>query len=197
MGKQQAPDEFRVQARAPLSMPPDFNLRPPREGAPRPQEGTPQQQARSAVFRIENAGVPTLSGSVGRDGRSQGETALLSAAGAGEADPNIRLIVNRETGLLNAEDEGFLDSLVFWRDDDPSGVVIDAEQEAKRLRENRRVGQAGDRGRDADHRAPRESPFRGPVLGARTPITRLRVHRAGLCLHAGSPAPYRHSSSRA
>ena len=139
MGKQ-SPDEFRVQARAPLSMPPDFNLRPPREGAPRPQEGTPQQQARSAVFRIENAAVATLNGTVGRDGRSHGEQALLSAAGAGEADPNIRMIVNRETGLLNAEDEGFLDSLVFWRDDDPTGVVIDAEQEAKRLRENAALG---------------------------------------------------------
>ncbi len=140
LGKQPPPDEFRVQARAPLSMPPDFNLRPPREGAVRPQEGTPQQQARSAVFRIENAAVPTLNGTVGRDGRSQGETALLAAAGAGEADPNIRMIVNRETGILNAEDEGFLDSLVFWRDDDPTGVIIDAEQEAKRLRENAALG---------------------------------------------------------
>ncbi len=139
MGKQ-PPDEFRVQARAPLSMPPDFNLRPPREGMPRPQEGTPQQQARSAVFRIESAAVPTLNGTVGRDERSQGETALLTAAGAGDADPNIRLIVNRETGLLNAEDESFLDSLVFWRDEDPTGVVIDAEQEAKRLRENAALG---------------------------------------------------------
>ena len=139
MGKQ-VPDEFRVQARAPLSMPPDFNLRPPREGAPRPQEGTPQQQARSAVFRIESAAVPTLDGSVGRDGRSQGETALLTAAGAGDSDPNIRMIVNRETGLLNAEDEGFLDSLVFWRDEDPTGIVIDAEQEARRLRENAALG---------------------------------------------------------
>lgn len=139
MGKQ-PPDEFRVQARAPLSMPPDFNLRPPREGAPRPQEGTPQQQARSAVFRIESAAVPTLNGTVGRDGRSQGERALLAAAGAGEADPNIRAIVNRETGILNEEDEGFLDFLVFWRDDDPAGVVIDAEQEAKRLRENAALG---------------------------------------------------------
>ena len=28
-----APDEFQVTTRAPLSMPPDFNLRPPRPGA--------------------------------------------------------------------------------------------------------------------------------------------------------------------
>jgi len=136
----QPPDEFRVQARAPLSMPPDFNLRPPREGEPRPQEGTPQQQARRAVFRIEEAAVPTLNGTIGRDGRSQGEQALLAAAGVGQADPNIRMIVNRETGILNEQDEGFLDFMVFWRDDDPTGTVIDAEQEARRLRENAALG---------------------------------------------------------
>ena len=33
-----APDEFQVTTRAPLSMPPDFTLRPPRPGAARPQE---------------------------------------------------------------------------------------------------------------------------------------------------------------
>ncbi len=160
LGKQ-APDEFRVQDRAPLSMPPDFNLRPPREGMPRPQEGTPQQQARSAVFRIEEAGVPTLSGAVGRDERSQGEHALLSAAGAGQADPNIRAIVNRETGILDAEDEGFLDFLVFWREDDPTGTVIDAGQEAKRLRENAALGKPATAGETPTIERRKKALFEG------------------------------------
>ena len=34
----QSPDEFRVVARAPLSLPPDFTLRPPEPGAVRPQD---------------------------------------------------------------------------------------------------------------------------------------------------------------
>lgn len=34
------PDEFTVTTRAPLSMPPDYALRPPRPGAARPQEQT-------------------------------------------------------------------------------------------------------------------------------------------------------------
>ena len=34
------PDEFKVVSRAPLSLPPDYGLRPPQPGAPRPQEGT-------------------------------------------------------------------------------------------------------------------------------------------------------------
>jgi hypothetical protein len=134
------PDEFRVQSRAPLSMPPDINLRPPQQGATRPQEGTPRQQARTAVFRsADGAGGPAYSATPG-DGRSSGERALLAAAGAQEAEPNIRALIDRETGLLNEEDEGFLDFLVFWRDPEPTGTVVDADKESRRLRENAALG---------------------------------------------------------
>ena len=44
-----APDEFQVTTRAPLSMPPDFMLRPPRPGAPRPQEMSPRQEAEATL----------------------------------------------------------------------------------------------------------------------------------------------------
>jgi Protein of unknown function (DUF3035) len=47
------PDEFAVESRAPLTIPPDFDLRPPTPGAPRPQEKSPNQQARQL---IEQAG---------------------------------------------------------------------------------------------------------------------------------------------
>src|SRR3984893_12474907 len=47
------PDEFAVESRAPLTMPPDFHLRPPQPGAARPQEKSADQQARQA---IEQAG---------------------------------------------------------------------------------------------------------------------------------------------
>jgi hypothetical protein len=58
MGKH-PPDEFQVVSRAPLSIPPDFNLRPPEPGAPRPQEGTPRDQAQSAVFNSASQGEPS------------------------------------------------------------------------------------------------------------------------------------------
>ena len=47
------PDEFAVESRAPLAIPPDFDLRPPSPGAPRPQEKGSNQQAKQA---IEQAG---------------------------------------------------------------------------------------------------------------------------------------------
>jgi len=43
-------DAFAVSKRAPLTIPPDFVLVPPRPGAPRPQEADSSQQALSAMF---------------------------------------------------------------------------------------------------------------------------------------------------
>jgi Protein of unknown function (DUF3035) len=46
---QPMPDEFAVESRAPLTIPPDFDLRPPEPGAPRPQEKTAEQQAEQVI----------------------------------------------------------------------------------------------------------------------------------------------------
>src|SRR6201998_2124250 len=48
-----SPDEFAVESRAPLEMPPDFDLRPPQPGASRPQEKSSDKQAKQL---IETAG---------------------------------------------------------------------------------------------------------------------------------------------
>ena len=44
------PDEFAVQRQAPLVVPPDFGLTPPKPGAPRPTDSTIQQQSLDALF---------------------------------------------------------------------------------------------------------------------------------------------------
>lgn len=73
------PDEFAVARQAPLVIPPDFALRPPQPGAPRPQDvGGPAQQALEALF-----GGPAQ--------RSAAEQAAVQAAGgASAADAGIR-----------------------------------------------------------------------------------------------------------
>src|SRR3954471_7895280 len=43
------PDEFAVAAPAPLSVPPDYNLRPRPPGEERPQQLPPTEQARAAL----------------------------------------------------------------------------------------------------------------------------------------------------
>lgn len=131
----QSPDEFRVVARAPLSMPPDYNtLVTPNPGQPRPQEGTPTDQARTAVFGSETSGDTQTSNG------SAGEAALLNSAGAQNADPAIRQVVDQETNQINSESEYFLDSLIFWRDEPEPGVVVDPQKESQRIKENQALG---------------------------------------------------------
>lgn len=136
-----SPDEFRVVSRAPLTVPPDFALRPPAPGTPRPQVGTPTDQARRALTGI-TAEELSQGGDGAAGGRSDGEQAILGAAGADSADPGIRLTVDRESDRINAESEDFLRSLIFWRKEDPPGVVVDPDGEAKRLQENATLGRS-------------------------------------------------------
>src|SRR3569623_3370498 len=77
-----SPDEFQVVSRAPLSMPPDYSLRPPTPGAPRPQEGTVQDQAKGSVSGHADRNVSTLSPD---QIPSIGEGEQTTAESAGEA----------------------------------------------------------------------------------------------------------------
>src|ERR1700742_770335 len=48
-----APDEFAVVTKAPLVIPPDFNLRPPAPGAAPPNQIEPTQAAQAALFNTD------------------------------------------------------------------------------------------------------------------------------------------------
>jgi hypothetical protein len=98
------PDEFRVVARAPLVVPPDYALRPPAPGEPRPQELQPESQARLALLGRQQAAD-----------RSVGENALVAKAGVSKADPLIRYVVDDEQGSLAHKDKSFADTVMFWR----------------------------------------------------------------------------------
>ncbi len=141
----QSPDEFQVVAQAPLSLPPDFNLRPPEPGAPRPQEGTTRDQAAAAVFSggltagggYITAGASDTSGSALQ---SAGEVALLQSAGANDIDPAIRAQIDAETAAQVERDKSVVDRLVFWRTQDPYGTVVDPQAEQQRLEDNAAAG---------------------------------------------------------
>ncbi len=157
----QSPDEFKVVSRAPLSLPPDYNLRPPEPGIPRPQEGTTSQQAKNAIFRLQQPEAGSLEPKIESDDRSLAELSLLKAAGAGQADPNIRRIIDAETLRLNAEGDDFLEALVFWRDPEPVGKIVDANEEAKRLRENAALGKSVTAGETPTIERKRRALFEG------------------------------------
>lgn len=125
------PDEFAVVSRAPLSLPPDYQLRPPQPGSVRPQEGTTREQARSAL---------TGQRSLDAGNRSPGLVTLLEKAGADRAPADIRATVNRELAALAQEEQSFTDRLVFWRDSETPGNLVDPVKESQRIRSNQALG---------------------------------------------------------
>lgn len=128
------PDEFRIVTRAPLSLPPDYSLRPPQPGAPRPQEQTQFDRARQAVIGGAQPGRG------GAAGGSAGQTAFLTRSGADRADPAIRDTVNREAGQASETDETLLERLIFGRQ--PAEPLVDPTRESQRLREAQATGRA-------------------------------------------------------
>jgi hypothetical protein len=150
-----SPDEFQVVSRAPLSMPPDFSLRPPTPGAPRPQEGTTTQQAQGIVTGYSSRATTTLQpdqipsigeGQAPETTESAGESAFLQSASLTGIDPNIRKLVDEETAADQDASQSFLDDLIFWRKPEPYGTVVDPVAEQKRLQENQALGQPTDTG---------------------------------------------------
>jgi hypothetical protein len=79
----QPPDEFTVESRAPLVVPPGYDLRPPQPGAPRPQEASAAAKAQQAI----NAAGP------GQPGNQA--TAGLHYAEGGQPDPNLQVASDR------------------------------------------------------------------------------------------------------
>jgi hypothetical protein len=74
-----SPDEFAVESRAPLTIPPDFDLRPPQPGAGRPQEVSPSDKAQTVL----NNATP------GEPGKQAPGT--LHYAGGNQIDPNSQI----------------------------------------------------------------------------------------------------------
>lgn len=87
-------DDVRVNSRPPLSLPPEFTMRPDRPGVIRP---------------VAAAQSPTQSPAR----TSAGQEALLDASGPAAA-PNIRTKVN-EDARLETPDPGFTDQLMTWQ----------------------------------------------------------------------------------
>src|ERR1700754_5323647 len=98
------PDEFRIVTKAPLLWPPDYALRPPAPGEPRPQELQPESAARNALLGQREA-----------EQRSDGEKMLVAKAGAEKADPLVRYVVDDEFGDIAHKEKSFADRVLFWK----------------------------------------------------------------------------------
>lgn len=131
------PDEFTVVDRAPLVLPPDYNLRPPQPGAARPQEQTPSKQAEAALF---DAPAPA------NNSLSSLDQKLLQQAGAAQAEPNIRKTLDKEAAAGVTDSRHLVDDLLWWRQRDDGSTVVDAAKESERLKTARGEGKTANDG---------------------------------------------------
>ncbi|HLI12885.1 MAG TPA: DUF3035 domain-containing protein [Alphaproteobacteria bacterium] len=107
--------------RPPLTLPPDYNLRPPAATAATATDVTASQQGRATVFGLdeEQAKQNPAAGIKRQAGLTLGESALLQHAGAASAAKDIRTKVDQETEKLDREDKAFTETLIKGQPQQP------------------------------------------------------------------------------
>ena len=121
-----APDEFRVVTIAPLTVPPEYNLRPPQPGELRAEDIFTDRQAQRALF-----------GDLDSSNATDAEILFAARAGAADANPDVRALIDGETAAVIRKNEGLADRVMFWRGNDAivdaEGNPIDPEVERERI----------------------------------------------------------------
>jgi hypothetical protein len=106
----QAPDEFAVVTKAPLIIPPNFNLQPPAPGAPPLNQQDPTSSAQTALFA---GGDNAMAAQNFRGNYSAAERMLLATAGAQNSDPTIRAELQADERVAAAAaDQSFTDRVL-------------------------------------------------------------------------------------
>ncbi len=109
------PDEFRVVTKAPLVVPPEYNLRPPSAGQAQPAEVDPARTQTVSAF-----------GSTFGAGASASERALVAAADANAVSPVIRAQVDYEQAKVIRKSSSVSDGIIGWNEADQEGPVSDS-----------------------------------------------------------------------
>ncbi|MDX2073290.1 MAG: DUF3035 domain-containing protein [Alphaproteobacteria bacterium] len=142
-----APDEFRVVSRPPLSVPPQFDLRPPGINGVDVQSGT-RDRAQSLVLGNDPgataADTRVMSVSSAPAGASAAstpaESGFLQKAGASQADPNVKkdLAEKKINEGIEKEESSWWDKVtVLPENKEP---VVKADAEADRIKKNQEEG---------------------------------------------------------
>jgi len=148
------PDEFAVVTKAPLVIPPDYNLRPPKPGAPPTNQSSPTDSAEAALTGDDPATVAASLPST----YSPGEKMLLANTGAATADHSVRRQIAADTKAMSTASDSFTDTLLFRSPSDPNaGHPLDADAEHSKLVAERTDGQTPIEGQAVTKRDPQEA----------------------------------------
>ncbi len=131
------PDEFAVTTKAPLVIPPGYNLMPPSPGAAPTNSLATDAQAQAAMFSAGD----TAAIAAGIQGNySPAERMLLATAGANRADPGIRQVLQSDENKMQGADPSFTARLLGATAQPNNGQPIDANTELERRRGAARPG---------------------------------------------------------
>ena len=130
-----SPDEFAVTTKAPLVIPPDFNLRPPNPGAPPTNQLDPSSNAQTALFNAASDPQTVAAGM--RGNYTPGEKMLLANAKAESADPAVRsrLAADQRAAMQNAN-ASFTDKILGAAPTPDTGKPINADVEISKGKKN-------------------------------------------------------------
>ena len=105
----QSPDEFAVTTKAPLIIPPDYNLHPPSPGAAPLNQTDPTSSAELAMF---NNTDPATAAAQMQGNYTPGEKMLMANAGVQNSDPTIRAQLQSDEKNRQGADATFTDKLL-------------------------------------------------------------------------------------
>lgn len=134
--QKKSPDEFAVSTKAPLVIPPDFNLRPPMPGAPPTNTLDPSSNAQQALFN--NSDPQTVAAGM-RGNYSPAEKLLLANAGSQNSDPAVRARLNAEQRALQNADRSFTDRILRTSSTVDNGNPVNADAAVKARNSGRRT----------------------------------------------------------
>lgn len=156
-----APDEFRVVSRPPLSVPPEFSLRPPMVSGDVPASANTTRQAESIVLGDEAA---AQSKPLPVEPKSSAEAQLLRNAGADQSDPNVRRALVEEKIIKEQarEDESWWQTMSILPD--KKEPLVDAKAESSRIKKNEEEGKPVTEG-ETPQTKERDTGVLGRILG--------------------------------
>lgn len=111
-----APNEFNVVTKAPLSVPPDYSLRPPAAGEALPGELTPDQIDRQLTFG-QQIGV----------GASASEQIMVARADAIAVSPSIRALIDFEESGVLRKTNSVSDRVIQWSGTDEERAQAESD----------------------------------------------------------------------
>jgi len=127
--QKKSPDEFAVTTKAPLVIPPDFNLRPPLPGAPPTNQLDPSANAEQALF---NTADPQTVANGMRGNYSMGEKMLMANAGVQNADPGVRSKIAADSRTLQNANRSFTDRILGANATPETGTPVNADAEVNK-----------------------------------------------------------------